>query len=104
MRNKYVIFLPIFNIFKAPSIAMETILGVPRWLSIIGMGICCTIYTSLGGFQAVIWTDVFQLVMILIGMIAIVVKGFVTAGGIGAAFTIAGEHGRLNLFKYESIL
>jgi hypothetical protein len=38
--------------------------------------------------------------MILIGMTSIVVKGVIAAGGFGAVFEIAGEHGRLNLFKY----
>jgi SSS family transporter len=88
-------------ILFAPSIAIEAIMGIPMWISITAIGISGTIYTSVGGLKAVVWTDVFQLVMILIGMIAILVKGFMISGGLGAAFEIADKHGRLNFFNME---
>jgi len=46
-----------------------------------------------------VWTDVFQLIMILAGMIAIIVQGFIAAGGISETFRKAGENGRLEIFK-----
>jgi len=37
--------------------------------------------------------------MIFVGMAAIVIKAFSNAGGISAAWKIAGDNGRLELFK-----
>lgn len=52
-----------------------------------------------GGIKAVVWTDVFQVVMIFVGMSAIVAKGISKAGGLFSAFEIAGNSGRLELLK-----
>lgn len=63
----------------APSIALSAFMGLEMWHSVVGLGVCATIYTSIGGLKAVVWTDVFQLVMILAGMIGIIIKGQLTA-------------------------
>ena len=43
-----------------PALAISAVTGINVYASVIGMGVVTTIYTSLGGFQAVIWTEVFQ--------------------------------------------
>lgn len=86
-------------VLYAPAIALETILGLPMWISITGIGVIGTLYTSVGGIKAVVWTDCFQFVMIAIGMLSIVVRGLKTAGGIEQAFEISREKGRLVLFE-----
>jgi SSS family transporter len=43
-----------------PALAISTVTGISVWTSVWVMGILTTIYTSLGGFEAVIWTEVFQ--------------------------------------------
>ena len=52
-----------------PSIALSVVTGMPIELCIILMGVFCIIYTSLGGMEAVIWTDVVQVVVLLGGAI-----------------------------------
>ncbi|XP_035714440.1 sodium-coupled monocarboxylate transporter 1 [Folsomia candida] len=84
----------------APAIALEAILGVPVWQSVVGIGVIGTVYTSMGGIKAVVWTDCFQFLMIAVGMVSIMVRGFSTAGGISEAFRIAGDGGRLVLFDF----
>ncbi|CAL8115704.1 unnamed protein product [Orchesella dallaii] len=86
-------------ILYAPAIALEAIVGLPIWLSVSGIGLIGTVYTSVGGLKAVVWTDVFQFFMIMLGMFSIVTKGFIKAGGIITAFNIAAEKGRLILFE-----
>ena len=49
-----------------------------------------------GGFKAVIWSDVFQCVVILGGLVVIVVLGSIKTGGFIEVWRIYGEHGRLN--------
>ncbi|ODN04385.1 Sodium-coupled monocarboxylate transporter 1 [Orchesella cincta] len=84
----------------APSIAMSAFMGLELWQSVVGLGLCATVYTSMGGLKAVVWTDVFQLMMILAGMFAIIIRGFIKSGGIMEAFEKAGQHGRLELFNF----
>ena len=43
-----------------PALAISAVTGINVYASVIGMGVVTTIYTSLGGFQAVVWTEVFQ--------------------------------------------
>jgi SSS family transporter len=49
-----------------PAIALSTVTDIPITVCILAMGILCTIYTVLGGIEAVIWTDVLQ-VFVLMG-------------------------------------
>ncbi|XP_021965091.2 sodium-coupled monocarboxylate transporter 1 isoform X1 [Folsomia candida] len=83
-------------ILYAPSLALEAFLSFPVWLSILSVGLCSTIYTSVGGLKAVVFTDLFQSVMMVVGMVAIVIKGFSSVGGVGEAFRRANNGGRLN--------
>ncbi|MHC4541055.1 MAG: sodium:solute symporter family protein [Planctomycetota bacterium] len=43
-----------------PSLALATVTGFNVYACIMIMGLLCTIYTVLGGIEAVIWTDVLQ--------------------------------------------
>lgn len=38
-------------VLYAPSIALEAFLGFPMWMSVLGIGICATIYTNIGGLK-----------------------------------------------------
>ena len=43
-----------------PSLAISVTTGIDTWKSVLLMGCITTLYTALGGFNAVVWTDVFQ--------------------------------------------
>ena len=43
-----------------PALALSTVTGLNVYACIMVMGLLCTIYTVLGGIEAVIWTDVLQ--------------------------------------------
>ena len=43
-----------------PALAISSVTGINVFLSVLLMGIITTIYTAIGGFDAVIWTEVFQ--------------------------------------------
>jgi len=79
----------------APSAALEFATGLPLSASIPVMAVVSITYTALGGMRAVIWTDVFQFVTMVAGMVAICVKGLIVVGGITNVFRLAGEEGRL---------
>lgn len=47
-------------VLYAPSIALSGITGMKLWMLLIIVGAVCTVYTSIGGLKAVVWTDTFQ--------------------------------------------
>jgi Na+/proline symporter len=57
-----------------------------------------------GGLAAVVWTDAIQMLFVLIGLVTLIVKGAIDAGGFTRAWHIAQDGGRLNFFKYVQIL
>ena len=52
-----------------PALAFHTITGTDITTTIIVMGVIVTIYTVLGGIEAVIWTDAVQVVILAIGAV-----------------------------------
>lgn len=50
-----------------PSLALSVVTGIDVYLCILSMGVLSIIYTALGGIEAVIWTDVLQVVVLLGG-------------------------------------
>ncbi len=52
-----------------PSLAITIVSGIPVETSILLMGVLCILYTALGGIEAVIWTDVMQVIVLLGGSV-----------------------------------
>ena len=55
-------------VIYAPSIAINLATGIPLIYGIIIIGIFATLYTTIGGLSAVIYTDVIQFIVLLIGI------------------------------------
>ncbi|XP_050403134.1 sodium-dependent multivitamin transporter [Patella vulgata] len=85
-----------------PGIALEAVSGFPQWISIAAVALAAVIYTSIGGIKAVIWTDVFQSLVMFSGMAAILIKGTIDAGGADAVWNKAMDGGRFNLFNFDT--
>ena len=79
----------------SPALTLETAVGIPLWLSIILVGSIGKIYTTLGGIKSVIWTDVFQTVIIFVGIFTVLVNGTVDAGGFDTVWKIGKDTGRV---------
>uniref|UniRef100_T1JCV4 Sodium-coupled monocarboxylate transporter 1 n=1 Tax=Strigamia maritima TaxID=126957 RepID=T1JCV4_STRMM len=84
-------------VLYAPSLAMSQVTGLNLWASVIAVGLLGTVYTTLGGIRAVMWTDVFQLIVIFTALSVSIVKGVVDVGGFSYVFEKGIEGGRLNL-------
>ena len=52
-----------------PAIALNTATGMDIGLCIVAMGVLATVYTALGGIEAVIWSDVMQAVVLVTGAV-----------------------------------
>src|SRR5216117_2744027 len=67
---------------------------------ILAIGTVTLIYTWVGGLRAVVWVDVIQLVVYLLGGIATLVVATHLAGGVGA-FARAWEQGKLVVLDFR---
>jgi SSS family transporter len=82
----------------APALALEQATGMPLWFTILCTGILTTVYTTLGGMKAVIWTDVMQFFVLIGGQIAIVVVAVMKVpGGLEGVIQTGQEHGKFTL-------
>lgn len=83
----------------APALALETVTGIPKAIAILGIGIICAFYSIIGGLRAVLLTDAFQSILMFAAVFIIIISGLIKAGGFGEIFRVAGEGGRLELWK-----
>ncbi|CAF1190473.1 unnamed protein product [Rotaria sordida] len=86
-------------ILYGPSLALSQVIGLDIWFAIGSCGIICTLYTSVGGMKAVIWTDVAQTIVMFLGLILSIIFGFIDAGGVKKVFEIAIDGNRIQLAK-----
>lgn len=74
-----------------PALGLSAITGLDVFVCILLMGILSTIYTVLGGIEAVIWTDVLQVFVLIGGLFVSFVLVVLSEGGIGEVFSVANE-------------
>nr|XP_019953888.1 PREDICTED: sodium/iodide cotransporter [Paralichthys olivaceus] len=83
-------------VIYAPALILNQATGLNMWASLFSTGIICTLYTTMGGIKAVIWTDVFQIIVMLSGFVAIFIYGTVLVGGPAMVLEIARNGSRIN--------
>ena len=91
-------------IISAPAVILSIILGWSLALTVLAIGLPTTVYTMFGGVQAVTWTDVKQMVVIVVGVCAAVtalVMGLPDQVGLGQALHVAGSTGRLTAIDFS---
>ncbi len=85
-----------------PSIALSVVTGIDIRICIAVMGLLSIAYTTMGGIEAVIWTDVIQVAVLLSGAILVL---FLIAnsveGGFGGIVHIASDSEKLRLFNFH---
>ncbi|NND08401.1 MAG: sodium/solute symporter, partial [Saprospiraceae bacterium] len=85
-----------------PAIAIASVTSIDLILCIAVMGVFATAYTVMGGIEAVIWTDVVQVVVLMGGAIAcIFVAIFNIDGGADEIIRIGIEHNKFLLLDWR---
>ena len=87
-----------------PALALSEVTGMNVYLCIVLMGGLSTLYTTLGGMEAVIWTDVLQVIVLWGGMLLSVVIVISDTGGIGNLFQSANADQKFTMFNWSSDL
>jgi sodium-coupled monocarboxylate transporter 8/12 len=92
-------------VIYAPSLILSLMTGMPLSLCVLIMGACTTLYTTLGGMKAVIWTDVIQFSILITGLITVVWLSILhVPGGVHTVLHVARDAGRLHLFNFSTDL
>lgn len=85
-----------------PALAMSAATGIDIKLAIVTMGVISTVYTVLGGIEAVIWTDVLQTIVLTIGAIIGFFIVFMNVEmGVGEAISTAAAAGKFRSFDWS---
>ncbi|XP_071105136.1 sodium-coupled monocarboxylate transporter 2-like [Haliotis cracherodii] len=110
------IFIPFFyqlninNVFKmvhtamvlyAPSLAVSSVTGLNVWALVFVFGSVTTLCTALGGMKAVLWTDTFQAVVMVVGVATLMVRSAAAVGGFRSAWAIADNRSRIKLDEFS---
>ncbi|XP_005374605.1 PREDICTED: sodium-coupled monocarboxylate transporter 1 [Chinchilla lanigera] len=88
-------------VIYAPALALNQVTGFDRWGAVVATGVVCTFYCTLGGLKAVVWTDVFQVGIMVAGFASVIIQAVITQGGIETILNDAYEGGRLNFWNFN---
>lgn len=85
----------------APALALNQVTGFDLWGSVFATGIVCTFYCTLGGLKAVVWTDAFQMVVMVVGFLSVLIEGTIQNGGPSEVWKIASNGSRLDIVDFD---
>ncbi len=76
--------------------------GWDKYHVIVGVGFVTILYTLIGGLEAVIWTEVLQGIVKIVGVAVVIgVLISIMPGGASAAFHLAGEKNKFSLGSFD---
>ena len=91
-------------VISAPAVVLSLVLGWDLTATALAIALPAVIYTMFGGVQAVTWTDVKIMVIIVIGLFAVIataIIGFPHGVGVGDGLSVAAATGRLRTFDFS---
>ena len=91
-------------VIAAPAVILSIVLDWNLTATVLAIGMPTALYTMLGGVQAVTWTDVKQMAVIVGGLVAaviVLIAGLPHGTSIADALHIAGTTGRLEALDFR---
>lgn len=91
-------------VISAPAVVLSVIMGIDVTTTCLLIGAPTALYTMFGGVQAVTWTDVKQMYLIVFGLFAAaagLIYGLPESVSLNDALRIAGSTGRLQTFDWR---
>lgn len=61
------VFVNITSVLYLGGLAMQTIMGIPLLAAVIGLAVFASTFSIFGGLKAVVWTDVVQVIVLILG-------------------------------------
>uniref|UniRef100_A0A8C4RAV3 Solute carrier family 5 member 5 n=2 Tax=Eptatretus burgeri TaxID=7764 RepID=A0A8C4RAV3_EPTBU len=88
-------------IIYAPAVILNRATKLNIWMLVLTTGIVCTLYTTMGGMRAVVWTDVLQTLLMVSGFWVFTVRGIFRVGGIQKVWQAVYNGGRINFGDFN---
>uniref|UniRef100_A0A493T486 Solute carrier family 5 member 8 n=1 Tax=Anas platyrhynchos platyrhynchos TaxID=8840 RepID=A0A493T486_ANAPP len=88
-------------VIYAPALALNQVTGFDLWGAVVATGVVCTFYCTLGGLKAVVWTDVFQVGIMVAGFSSVIIRAVVVQEGIEHIVNDSYHGGRLNFWDFN---
>lgn len=86
----------------AVSLILMSILNIPFWQTILVIGVITLIYSYQGGMKAVVYGDMVQMIILLIGIVICAVAGWNYVGG-WEPLTAQIDSSRLNAVNFKAL-
>lgn len=91
------------SMLYATGVILQAVLGLSdtelMW-TLVGLGLFTTVYTSMGGFKAVVWTDVAQAVILFGGTLIVLLMALDRIpGGASTVWRLGQEHDKFQMFQ-----
>lgn len=84
-----------------PAMAITAIIGLNIYLAIILMGVITITYTTMGGMEAVVWTDVLQAFIFIAAILYTLIVIVVQVGGVDVIYQVAIQSDKLQMFDWR---
>lgn len=91
-------------IIAAPAVILSIVLGWGELITIFAIGLSTTFYTMMGGVQAVTWTDVKQMAIIMAGLsvcVLIIIEALPADVSLNDALFVAGAAGKMQTIDFS---
>lgn len=88
-------------VLYAPALALEAVTGLDKVTAILSLGIVCTFYSTIGGMKAVLFTDVFQSILMFAAIYSVIICAGIKAGGLGPIWASAENGDRIEFFNFN---
>lgn len=76
----------------AGGILIQQLLGIPMWLSIITLIIIASFFTIAGGLKAIAYTNVFQMILLIVVSLTLTITGLIEVGGVEGLIAKTPDH------------
>jgi SSS family transporter len=84
-----------------PAMAISAVTGISLLAAVLVIGAVTTIYTAVGGIDAVIWTDAIQTILTIGGPLLALALVFFSFNHPAEVFTIDAKYSKFNLFLFD---
>ena len=91
-------------VISAPAVVLSLVLGWDLTATALAIALPAVVYTMFGGVQAVTWTDVKIMVLIVFGLFAVIATallGLPVGVGLADGLSVAAATGRLRTFDFS---
>lgn len=77
------VFVNITTVLYLGGLALQKTMGIPMWVCVVGLAVYSASFSILGGLKAVVWTEVIQVILLIMGGLLVT---FMVLNAVGGGF------------------